>query len=985
MNPADAPLDELDVDKKGSVKKFVVVEESRLKELTLLENSLRQEKVKLGEQCLELIHDVNMSARIPVPAMRLAVHNMCESRMREAARDQSNLITDWISFAKKSGYDKPHVYLTKSFANNAPLAERALKLKLTREAANGWRVRCDRDTMIFEDSLGQLNRAYFEAQQRRRDYDRYFILATRYGVFSQEEFSRDASPGDRYFNKVTEAAKMLQKRWDLYWPMKKLRMHRAARFMQTLFRSYIARKKYYPIIKIRLKYGTRTYYRFCWKRWIHYNVLVKDIRRLQKYHLNSYVRLCFKSWKQDFLDTKAYRREKMSKFVLRARSGSLWGIFLKWAEFAKYSRRVLRKARRLVQNPQFALWYDYAQSRKRKRQRHQAATIIEAVVKGYFERKRFKYKNLCLKRFAHFFRHVHARAIVRITRQKAHEIGFIQWLPGDLADRHQKALDKERRRLISCQQVVHEKESAAIADIRRHFKSHNGKIQIKEIILSGKKHSIRRKNVLQIQSQTAIVSAQGSPINCFGFLSRGRYIRNQIKKSLEDECSRVIRRLGVHDFNSKSPPAFKCFVAGCNTYFVSVEQYEVHLQNPAKHIAHDSSMARFHLLMKSVKVQELLRKYLGLKFGISTQVNCLDLWCVIQEWRRISIKTETYIHKAVAFYETYVRLNCPRPVHIQFESLPQLHEKMQIVLSREYEGFYRLSVAEPGFIKKLFGASGRIYEEWTTENIIPADLFDELECGCFKVLFSLYKAPSFADSVEGCALKEQLKAEEDERRIIDFEQYMKYSKNVFMGWATEFKALEKQINVEAGQFCEQILSLVLEEHVNATLDAETLSESRQRGYAEQIQYEQSKLLADDAFAWAEDGIYEAVYDFYANSIIKIMWAKPDCRKSLMEFAGYLEPKKSFMKKNWKDRKNVANDWFQEFFNNAVAEESKQLPLDSHLAAIRIQKLVRKRLGLKKVRKIFVATFGKRYSMLFFFHFFDIVSHEFDLFLFNDIA
>lgn len=50
-----------------------MVEESRLRELTNLENVLREEKEKLGNQCVSVLSETRSSARIPVPAMRLAV------------------------------------------------------------------------------------------------------------------------------------------------------------------------------------------------------------------------------------------------------------------------------------------------------------------------------------------------------------------------------------------------------------------------------------------------------------------------------------------------------------------------------------------------------------------------------------------------------------------------------------------------------------------------------------------------------------------------------------------------------------------------------------------------------------------------------------------------------------------------------------------------------------------------------------------------
>lgn len=73
LQPGDVRLSELHDIAPGNNRKFVVVEESRLRELTKLENVLRQEKEKLGDQCVSVLAETNTTARIPVPAMRLAV------------------------------------------------------------------------------------------------------------------------------------------------------------------------------------------------------------------------------------------------------------------------------------------------------------------------------------------------------------------------------------------------------------------------------------------------------------------------------------------------------------------------------------------------------------------------------------------------------------------------------------------------------------------------------------------------------------------------------------------------------------------------------------------------------------------------------------------------------------------------------------------------------------------------------------------------
>ena len=79
MNPSQVSLDEIGGQKESVGKKYVLVEESRLSELSKFEDILREEKDKLGEQCAWILSDVQTKVNEPIPATRLAMHNMCES------------------------------------------------------------------------------------------------------------------------------------------------------------------------------------------------------------------------------------------------------------------------------------------------------------------------------------------------------------------------------------------------------------------------------------------------------------------------------------------------------------------------------------------------------------------------------------------------------------------------------------------------------------------------------------------------------------------------------------------------------------------------------------------------------------------------------------------------------------------------------------------------------------------------------------------
>jgi hypothetical protein len=186
-------------------KQFHLVDESWVSEVTRFENRLREEKSVLGGIRDEdgdptvdpswVLSDFQLNARIPTPAARMAIQNMCDAQMKKVRAEHRALVTSWEEFSRKQHYDKPHLFLKHSYLDCAPVEQRVMKKRLVKESVRNWQLRKDRDSMAFEDDLSYLNGLYGTAKGRRRDYERYFVLASRYGVFSEEKFYKDNTPG----------------------------------------------------------------------------------------------------------------------------------------------------------------------------------------------------------------------------------------------------------------------------------------------------------------------------------------------------------------------------------------------------------------------------------------------------------------------------------------------------------------------------------------------------------------------------------------------------------------------------------------------------------------------------------------------------------------------------------------------------------------------------------------------------------------------
>jgi hypothetical protein len=115
-------------------KNFVLVDETRLTELTKFENTLRVEKDLIGDNANPswVLSDIKIIPHIPTQATRIAIQNLCEVEMKKSNSEMINLQYNWDIFSRKNHYDKSHLFLNpkESYFNNAPVEQRAMKIKL---------------------------------------------------------------------------------------------------------------------------------------------------------------------------------------------------------------------------------------------------------------------------------------------------------------------------------------------------------------------------------------------------------------------------------------------------------------------------------------------------------------------------------------------------------------------------------------------------------------------------------------------------------------------------------------------------------------------------------------------------------------------------------------------------------------------------------------------------------------------------------------
>ena len=562
-----ASLAELSDPPAPDTQRYVLVEESRLTELARIEAILKEEKEALGEQCSWVMNDYHIDARIPIPATRVAINSLCDADMRRLASEFDVMRAAWrkYSFQQRFFRDMNNSSLpAQSYLANAPLAQRPSKFVLLDAERLARQLKMERDTMMYEDDCSFLDNAYFRASSRKKDYERYYILASRYGRMTEEEFMRDERPGRRYWSRALDGCLKFQRIWGAYWAVQSLRRYKGAKGLQKIVRGYLAYKKYHPLIVFRLKYGKSSYLSYSMRRWRAYNRLLKNCRESIAWWLEDWSVQCFSAWQRFTIASREEKARMAAQNRAKRMHSGLLKCFNAWSWLAKRQKYIKMKARRLLGCPHFDMWMDFVETKKHLRKMFNTASKIQSVARMFLCRRVFKAKRKLGFRFGIVLR---SRYKVDMRRNAAVSVNFQEWKVVTEDKRAVVLLDAERARLHNMQAYVVEREKASRLELRRHLRSRAGKLQLKEASRS--------------------------------LLSSVAWQKEQAEKLLYESCLTLSRRFALRDFHIANPPAFRCVDPTCCATFTSEKQYHLHYKYAANHRSARSAQQRGNLSSSS--------------------------------------------------------------------------------------------------------------------------------------------------------------------------------------------------------------------------------------------------------------------------------------------------------------------------------------------------------------------------------------------------
>lgn len=153
--------------------------------------------------------------------------------------------------------------------------------------------------------------------------------------------------------------------------------------MQALCRGHRVRRRWRPIIRLRLKHGRRARIRPCFSSWARLTRVHKWARRRFDEIQGQWGRACFEAWADWTADMAAEKRRKLERAGRTLRNIAAFRSFRSWQVYTRAVRRAQRLFARAVGGPKLEAWIQYTDKAREERKMTNAAVIIQRHARGY--------------------------------------------------------------------------------------------------------------------------------------------------------------------------------------------------------------------------------------------------------------------------------------------------------------------------------------------------------------------------------------------------------------------------------------------------------------------------------------------------------------------------------------------------------------------------------------------------------------------------
>jgi hypothetical protein len=130
---------------------------------------------------------------------------------------------------------------------------------------------------------------------------------------------------------------------------------------------------------------------------------------------------------------------------MRFKNMGLARCYLAWANYAKYTKQLKRRVRRLLSCPHFDMWLEYVARTKIVKVKTKAVVPIQSIIRMWVRTKKYKKMKKSCNKIRVWWRIYH---LVRTKRFLLIQRDYEVWKPIELEKRVESKIDYERRRMI---------------------------------------------------------------------------------------------------------------------------------------------------------------------------------------------------------------------------------------------------------------------------------------------------------------------------------------------------------------------------------------------------------------------------------------------------------------------------------------------------------------------------------------------------------
>ncbi|CAN0214400.1 unnamed protein product, partial [Scytosiphon promiscuus] len=487
---------------------FVLVPAKDLKELRRMEGALRRERGVLNAHCLTALAEGEVSAHRPLELTRMAVHGACGREMADALREYRSWIAKnrgsggrdggggGISKAvKRAATADPETALAryKASLTAVPAASGSVcgAGKRAREVASkervaelrrtpaGWRAlrwvmmqrqaelrnQAAETAAMFSEEMEQRHKEsrYQEAWERRHDYDLYCVLAGQFWPLEAEAFRSCTRPGKKLFLDIQSPARVIHRMWKKCWPFRKDRKRRGCIGLQALWRGRLTRKRWRPIVRLRIRHGRRSIIHPCFSSWTRFARVRRWARRRFEEIEGHWERACFAAWAEWTSNRAAEKQRKLERAGRTLRNIAAYRSFRSWKTYTSTTHRAHQLYARAVGYPSMAAWIIFVDEARRQRKRRGAAVTIQRHARGYSGRIRYRATRTIILGFNRLINSRRARRFLRQALAAAHRMAAEELLQSGCDAEITAGVAREEKRLAKMQKELR----AADAAVRR--------------------------------------------------------------------------------------------------------------------------------------------------------------------------------------------------------------------------------------------------------------------------------------------------------------------------------------------------------------------------------------------------------------------------------------------------------------------------------------------------------------------------------------